>query len=85
MGTEVVPGSGSAGAGQSTGLERERGLLDFLKILRLTFKMASIYHQDHPTFKRTVEELMTSLEGVLQFSSPLLIGFSPNSLLNLIE
>ncbi|MBC7348968.1 MAG: hypothetical protein H5U05_03245 [Candidatus Aminicenantes bacterium] len=81
MGTEVVPGSGLTGTGPSTGLERDRCLLDFLKILRLTFKMASIYHQDHPTFKRTVGELMTSLEAVLQFSSPLIIGFSPNSLL----
>ncbi|MGB9906907.1 MAG: hypothetical protein ACPLRR_05915, partial [Candidatus Saccharicenans sp.] len=74
MGTQAIPGSGSAGAGQPTGIERDRYLLDFLKVMRLTFKMASIYHQDHPTFKRTVAELMSSLEKVLQFGSPLVIG-----------
>lgn len=61
--------------------ERDRHLLDFLKILRLTFKMASIYHQDHPTFKRTIDELMTSLNTIFAYFSPLEIGFSPNSLL----
>ncbi|MGQ9801331.1 MAG: hypothetical protein ACUVRL_06685 [Candidatus Saccharicenans sp.] len=81
MATEVIPGSGSAGAGQKGGLQRDQCLLNFLKILRLTFKMASIYNKDHPTFKRTVEELMASLESVLQFSNPLVMGFSPHSLL----
>jgi len=61
--------------------ERDRHLLDFLKILRLAFKMATIYNQNHPTFKRTIDELMASLETVFQYFSPLIIGFSPNSLL----
>lgn len=81
MGNEVIPGSCSAGTGQTGGLERDQCLLDFLKILRLTFKMASIYNKDHPTFMRTVEELMASLESVLQFCNPLVMGFSPHSLL----
>ncbi|MCX8159731.1 MAG: hypothetical protein N3G18_02215 [Candidatus Saccharicenans sp.] len=43
--------------------------------------MASIYDQDHPTFKKTVGELRASLEAVFRFGSPLAIGFSPHSLL----
>lgn len=81
MSTESVGELGSARTCQQVGAEGERRLLDFLKILRLTFKMASIYNQDHPTFKRTVDELLASLEKVFQIASPLVIGFSPNSLL----
>lgn len=81
MSADYFEERGSAGTSQPAGAERERRLLDFLKILRLTFKMATIYNQDHPTFKRTVDELLASLEKVFQFASPLVIGFSPNSLL----
>ncbi|MGB9893611.1 MAG: hypothetical protein ACPLRA_04300 [Candidatus Saccharicenans sp.] len=82
MGTEAIEERGPKNdPGQPDLAERDRRLLDFLKILRLAFKMATIYNQDHPTFKRTVDELMVSLEAVFQFFSPLIIGFSPNSLL----
>ncbi len=90
MGTEDLKEDDLNGASQPAcqpisqlpeGADRDRRLSDFLKILRLAFKMATIYNQDHPTFKRTIEELMASLETVFYYFSPLIIGFSPNSLL----
>ncbi len=81
MGNQNLEWPVTAGTGQPEGAGGQKGILDFLKILRLAFKMATIYNRDHPAFKRTVDELMASLEKVFKVVSPLTIGFSQNSLL----
>ena len=53
---------------------------DFLKILKVAFKMAAIYRMDHPAFKRTVVDFMAKLESLFKLISPLSIGFTPHSL-----
>lgn len=60
--------------------EEDKLILNFLKTLRVAFKMATIYKLDHPAFKKTVDDLMNSLAALFRLFSPFTIGFSPNSL-----
>jgi hypothetical protein len=60
--------------------EKDRLIKGFLKSLKVTFKMASIYKLDHPAFHKAVTELMEKLDSLFELLSPLSIGFSPNSL-----
>lgn len=60
--------------------EKDKCIRNFIKILRLAFKMATIYKLEHPAFKQTVDELTVSLERLFHFFNPFAIGFSPHSL-----
>jgi hypothetical protein len=51
------------------------------KSLRVSFKMASMYHADHPAFKSSVKDLLARLEALFAFINPIRIGFSPHALL----
>ncbi len=59
---------------------RDQLIKDFIKILKVTFKMAAIYQLEHPAFAKTVAEFMEKLEALFNFFNPLSIGFTPNSL-----
>jgi len=65
---------------ESSGLsEKDKLIRDFLKALKVTFKMSTIYKLDHPAFKKTVNDLMVKLESLFVFLHPLSIGFTPHS------
>jgi len=59
--------------------DKDKLIRSFLKSLKVTFKMASIYSPDHPAFHQTVTDLMEKLESLFALISPLSIGFSPTS------
>jgi len=59
---------------------RDDLIRDFLKVLKVTFKMATIYRLEHPSFANTVSDFMAKLESIFIFLNPLSIGFTPHSL-----
>jgi hypothetical protein len=52
---------------------------EFLKILKVTFKMATIYRLEHPSFVGTVSDFLAKLDALFSFLNPLTIGFTPHS------
>ncbi len=60
--------------------DKDKLIKDFLKTLKVAFKMATIYKMEHPAFKKTVQDLMAGLEAFFQLLGPLSIGFTPHSL-----
>jgi hypothetical protein len=60
--------------------ERDQLIRDFLKILKVTFKMSKMYHLEHPAFANTVSDFMAKLDALFAFLNPLSIGFTPHSL-----
>jgi hypothetical protein len=60
--------------------EKDKLITDFLKILKVAFKMATMYNLDHPAFKTTVEDLEGKLASLFHFLDPVSIGFTPHSL-----
>lgn len=61
--------------------EKDELIRSMAKSLRVAFKMASMYHAEHPAFKSSVNELMAKLEALFAYINPVTIGFSPHALL----
>jgi hypothetical protein len=59
---------------------RDELIGEFLRTLRVAFKLGAIYSLEHPAFKKTIDELMVKTEAIFQFLNPLSIGFTPHSL-----
>jgi hypothetical protein len=59
---------------------RDELIHEFLRTLRVAFKLGAIYSLEHPAFKKTIDELMAKVEGLFVYLSPLNIGFTPHSL-----
>ena len=59
---------------------RDDLIKEFLKILKVTFKMATIYRLEHPSFANTVSDFMAKLDALFTFFNPLSIGFTPHAL-----
>jgi len=60
---------------------RDELIREFLRTLRVAFKLGAIYSLEHPAFKKTVDELMIDIEALFPYLNPLTIGFTPHSLL----
>jgi len=60
--------------------DRDGLIQDFLRTLRVAFKLGAIYSLEHPAFKKTIDELMVKTEALFLYISPLSIGFTPHSL-----
>lgn len=61
--------------------DKDELIRSMAKSLRVAFKMASMYHAEHPAFKSSVNELMAKLEALFAHLNPVTIGFSPHALL----
>lgn len=60
-------------------MTKDEALFNFFKSLRVAFKNASMYTMDHPAFVHCVEDLKRRVEDVFAFLSPLVLGFTPRS------
>jgi hypothetical protein len=68
-------------AGGSIPTDKDELIRSMTRALRVAFKMASMYHADHPAFKSSVNDLLARLEALFVFLNPVSIGFSPHALL----
>lgn len=59
---------------------KEETLKSFLKILKVSFKNASIYQKEHPALVDSIQELKVKIDDLFSYLSPLNIGFTPHSL-----
>jgi hypothetical protein len=59
---------------------RDALIHDFLRTLRVAFKLGAIYSLEHPAFRKTIDELMAKVEGLFVHVNPLSIGFTTHSL-----
>jgi hypothetical protein len=81
MTTGEKPGtSATAARVPSVPGDRDELIRDFLRTLRVAFKLGAIYNLEHPAFKKTIDELMAGVESLFVHLSPLKIGFTPHSL-----
>jgi len=74
-------GSGQPAAAPSVPADKDELIRSMTRALRVAFKMASMYNPEHPAFKSSVNELMTKLEALFVYVTPVSIGFSPHALL----
>ncbi len=61
--------------------DKDELIRSMAKSLRVAFKMASMYHAEHPAFKSSVNELMAKLEALFAHINPVTIAFTPHALL----
>jgi hypothetical protein len=61
--------------------DKDELIRSMARAMRVAFKMASMYNADHPAFKSSVADLLTRLEALFVYVSPVSIGFSPHALL----
>ena len=73
--------AGPALAGGPIPTDKDELIRSMTRSLRVAFKMASMYHADHPAFKSSVDDLLARLEALFAFVNPISIGFSPHALL----
>ena len=62
-------------------MDKELAIEGFFKSLKLSLKSASIYPNEHPALKKSVREVKEKIDTLLNFLSPLKIGFTTHSLL----
>ncbi len=62
-------------------MDKEEALKEFFKGLKVSLKNASLYFNQHPLFLKSLEEVKENIDILLNFSSPIRINFTPNSLL----
>lgn len=62
-------------------MDKEEALKDFFKDLKVSLKNASLYFTKHPIFLKSLEEAKEKLDILFNYSSPIRINFTPNSLL----
>ncbi len=48
--------------------------------LKVALKNASFYHKEHPAFTKSVEDLKVQVDGLLDYVTPIKIGFAPNAI-----
>ncbi len=81
----VKPETGGASASPAPAAvlpaDKDELIRSMTRSLRVAFKMASMYHAEHPAFKSSVNELMAKLEALFAHLNPVSIGFSPHALL----
>jgi hypothetical protein len=77
---EKPPASPAAAGEMAIPADRDELIMEFLRTLRVAFKLGAIYSLEHPAFKKTVDELMVKIEAIFLHISPLSIGFTPHSL-----
>lgn len=80
MGIEQEKGADSSVGSDSAAPEPSPRIRDFLKALRVGFKMAAIYRAEHPAFRDSVKELMANLESLFRILPSFRIGFTPQAL-----
>jgi hypothetical protein len=61
-------------------VDKDDAIRDFLASLKVTLKTGTIYQMGHPAFQRAAEDLLSKITRLLEFSNPLSIGFTPDSL-----
>ncbi len=61
-------------------MNKEQALEGFFRSLKLSLKNASIYTGEHPAFMRSVDEVKDRIDTLLNYLSPIRIGFTPDSL-----
>lgn len=61
-------------------ISKDEAIKDFLATLKITLKTATIYQKGHPAFQKAVGDLLAKITALLEFSNPLSIGFTPDSL-----
>jgi hypothetical protein len=59
---------------------KDEAIRDFFTTLKVSFKTATIYHMEHPAFRKAADDLLAKINVLLEFSNPLAISFTPNSL-----
>ncbi|NIM90372.1 MAG: hypothetical protein GTO17_05415 [Candidatus Aminicenantes bacterium] len=62
-------------------MDKEEALKEFFKGLKVSLKNASLYFNQHPLFLKSLEEVKENIDLLFNFSSPIRINFTPNSLL----
>ncbi len=60
--------------------EKDQVIGSFFTTLKVAFKTATIYSIGHPAYHKAVEDLLSKITALLEFSNPLSIGFTPKSL-----
>ena len=60
--------------------EKDQVIGNFFTTLKVAFKTATIYSVGHPAYRKAAEDLLARITALLEFSNPLSIGFTPNSL-----
>ncbi|MDH4258258.1 MAG: hypothetical protein OEV50_05540, partial [Candidatus Aminicenantes bacterium] len=61
-------------------MDKEQALEGFFKSLKLSLKNASIYTGEHPAFMKSVDEVKERIDTLLNYLSPIRIGFTNDSL-----
>ena len=61
-------------------MNREKALDEFVKSLRTAFNNALAYPKEHPFFLKSVEELKSSVDNLLNFLNPIEIKINPKGL-----
>lgn len=61
-------------------MDKEKALGDFFRSLKLVSKNVSVYSATHPAFLQSVEKLKKKIDALLNFLSPVKVGFTPQSL-----
>jgi hypothetical protein len=61
-------------------ISKDEAIKDFLSTLKIALKTATIYQIGHPAFQKVVGDLLAKITALLEFSNPLSIGFTPDSL-----
>lgn len=61
-------------------MKKKEAIADFLRSFDLSFKQASLYFKEHPSFLESVGKVRQKLDTVFTFVSPLKIHFTQNSL-----
>jgi len=61
-------------------MSKEEALKELFITLKVSLKNAAIYNQDHPAFRKAVEELKKKTDRLLGETDPIRIGFTARSL-----
>jgi len=62
-------------------MDKETAVHELFMTIKVSLKNASMYNQEHPAFKKAVEDMKEKIDIVFEFMSPFEIGFSPHALL----
>jgi hypothetical protein len=62
-------------------MNKDKALESFFRSLKLSLKNASIYTNEHPTFKESVKDGKEKIDALLNYLSPIRIGIKADALL----
>lgn len=60
-------------------MSKEDTFRDLFGAFKIALKNASFYHKEHPAFTKAVEDLKEKTDTLLNYISPVKIGFTPNA------